>query len=91
MANAHFPDNGPLWPACARLLGGWTRALVLAGLVLHTLVVVGSVKLIDDETMESEQRSHEKRQFQLGGMFAGHAYHVGVLKAVAGNRLLTLA
>ncbi|PHH88317.1 hypothetical protein CDD83_7697 [Cordyceps sp. RAO-2017] len=62
-------DGGLRWPP-SRLPGTHSRLLVLIGLFLLTLAAIGSVKLMIHETIIVEQRSHEKRQFQLGVLFA---------------------
>ncbi|POR36124.1 Xylosyltransferase oxt [Tolypocladium paradoxum] len=73
MSQRPDPDAGALWLP-SRPSGTRSRALVLAGLLLLAMAVLGSIKLIAVETVKMEERSHEKRQFQLGGILVGHAH-----------------
>ncbi|ODA79452.1 hypothetical protein RJ55_05045 [Drechmeria coniospora] len=56
----------------ARFSGINRRYFVIPGLVFLAVLVFGSARLITSETSLSEQRSHDKRQFQLGGMLGGY-------------------
>ncbi|KND90936.1 Xylosyltransferase oxt [Tolypocladium ophioglossoides CBS 100239] len=71
---SRLPDRnaGALWLP-SRPSGTRGRALVLAGLLLLTMAVLGSIKLIADDSVKMEEGGHDKRQFQLGGILAGHA------------------